>query len=206
MVPIYGELLFLHDLCFLYTVKDTGILRRPHRSFYIPDIRPCWWCDPLFGTLYGKISYKTQKQMGKQTAAYVCSDGIICVNKDYMLNSKQWAYVLAHCYLHFAFGHFDSDKIPGYESQDSQGHTIRRNSFDAFLWNEACDIYISRFLEDIKFGEPLYNATSQMPGGLSDEQSIYDYLLMENASKEEQLYGTAAPNQLDMHGLEKTII
>lgn len=161
---------------------------------------------PLFGTLYGKISYKTQKQMGKQTAAYVCSNGIICVNKDCMLNPKQWAYVLAHCYLHLAFGHFDSDKIPGYESQDVQGHTIRRNPFDVFLWNEACDIYISRFLEDIKFGEPLYNATSQMPGGLSDEQSIYDYLLMENASKEEQLYGTAAPNQLDMHGLEKPII
>ena len=161
---------------------------------------------PLFGHLYGTLSYKNQQQMGKQTVAYVCSNGTICINKDFVLNPKQWAYVIAHCYLHLAFGHFDSDKMPAYESMDSQSNIIRRNVFDAFLWNEACDIYIHRFLEDIKFGEPLYNAMSQIPGGLSDEQSIYDYLIMEKASKEEQLYGTAAPNQLDMHGLDKPII
>ena len=55
------------------------------------------------------------KKAGKQTVAYVCSNGTICINKDFVLNPKQWAYVIAHCYLHLAFGHFDSDKMPAYE-------------------------------------------------------------------------------------------
>lgn len=161
---------------------------------------------PLFGNLYGKLIYKNRSQMGRQAAAFVCRNGDICINQDFSMNPKQWAYVIAHCYLHLAFGHFDSEKIPGYETEDLQGNSIRRNKFDAFLWNEACDIYIHRFLEDIKFGEPLYNGMDQIPGGLSDEQNIYEYLLIINASKNEQLFGTASSNQLDMHGLECPIV
>lgn len=161
---------------------------------------------PLFGNLYGNLIFKKEKQMGKYTAAYVCRNGEIYINGDFDLNPRQWAFVVAHCCLHLAFGHFDAEKIPGYEHRDSQGKVVRKNLFDAFLWNEACDIYICRFLEDIKFGEPLFSETAQLPGNLKDEQDIYEYLLSANVSKTEQMYGTAAKSQMDMHGLDKPII
>ena len=45
MLPIYAGLLFLHDPWSQYTVKDTGIVHRLLRSFYIPYIHPCLLYD-----------------------------------------------------------------------------------------------------------------------------------------------------------------
>lgn len=161
---------------------------------------------PLFGRLLGTQMIKGYQQMGRDTAAYVCRDGKIYLNKDFQLNAGQWAFVIAHCYLHLAFGHFDAEKIPGCGMEDIQENNQKKNTFDPFLWNEACDIYIQRFLTDIKFGEPLYQGREQIPTDLKDEQSIYWYLWSEKTVTREQMYGTAAKNALDMHGLEKPII
>lgn len=162
---------------------------------------------PLFGQLYSRITYRGKNAMGKDTPAIVDSDGYIYVNKDVYMSPKQWAYAIAHCELHLAFGHFDDENMPGYEIVDENGIKSKKLSFNKFLWNEACDIYINRFLTDIKFGEPLYSVLeSPMPGNLSDELSIYNYLVENNFSDTEHLYGTAAKNQLDMQGLDHPIV
>jgi len=58
-----------------------------------------------------------------------------------------WAYAMAHCLLHLAFGHFDRQNMP------NNGEGLNKR-----VWNKACDIYIDRFLEDVKLGTPCHQA------------------------------------------------
>ncbi len=44
-------------------------------------------------------------------------NGHICLNKDMSLSPAEWAYTIAHCMLHNVFGHFDGEKMPGYEKK-----------------------------------------------------------------------------------------
>ena len=122
----------------------------------------------MFQYLKGDIYTRPNRIYSKGGAAIVDKKGDIYVNTKCPLNANQWAYVLAHCLLQLAFGHFDNDKIP----RDKEG------KFQPNIWNRACDIYIARFLADIKFGEPIcpdpadtYNIK------LNDELKIYEYLL-----------------------------
>lgn len=161
---------------------------------------------PLFGGLGGDLIIETKDRLGAKTAAMVSSNGSIYVNKSFYMPPDQWIFAIAHCELHLAFGHFDEDHVPGYEMETRDGVKRKKASFRPFLWNEACDIYITKFLTDIKLGEPLYDIQyAPLSGGLRDELQIYDYLVEHHYSESEQLFGTAAPNQCDMIGLEKPL-
>lgn len=149
---------------------------------------------PLFSQMKGIFIECQKSSMGKECAALVSSCGQIYLNKSIYLSPKQWIYVIAHCLLHLAFGHFDEDKMP-------------EHGFNRMLWNIACDIYIAKFLADIKFGESLCSdPVSSFPGSLSDEKKIYQYLLEQHAPETDHRYGTASPSQPDMLGLEHPII
>ncbi|MBQ3971999.1 MAG: hypothetical protein II687_07340, partial [Selenomonadaceae bacterium] len=132
---------------------------------------------PLFGELHREERYyiEDSRKMGKHTAAYVSYtfvshrysrwnyyytkwQGAIFLNKDFPLSPAQWAYTIAHCELHLAFGHFDGERMPGYEKVSEDGTKERVFSIDAKLWNAACDIYIAKFLDGIKFGQSLPNS------------------------------------------------
>ena len=76
---------------------------------------------PLFSLLEGDIYLSPGKTSGKNAAAVVDHKGNIFVNVNCSLNPDEWAYVLAHCLLHLAFGHFDKDKIP----RDAAGFIIQ---------------------------------------------------------------------------------
>ena len=118
--------------------------------------------------LYG-ITISGNKVMGNNQAAcvqykftagraypkYVAE---IFLNKDYHLSPEEWAYTLAHCELHLAFGHFDANKMPGYDVEEPDGAITWKVSCDTALWNHACDIYIAKFLTDIKFFRPTLTA------------------------------------------------
>ncbi|MDE7324891.1 MAG: hypothetical protein K2N63_01195 [Lachnospiraceae bacterium] len=152
--------------------------------------------------------------MGKDSA-YVYGDGTICVNKDALLTPEQWAYTIAHCKLHLAFGHFDAQRMPGYE-KESDGSFEWVVSCNKMIWNMACDIYISKFLRDIKFGSPTcVNPVDFFAGNFSDEKKIYQYLMehgysaggtgaLDSLSGRNAFgynsFGTA--KGMDMHGLE----
>ncbi|MCI8670186.1 MAG: hypothetical protein HFI34_11830 [Lachnospiraceae bacterium] len=161
----------------------------------------------LFSQLYNQIIIHDKILMGKDCAAYVDSNGYIYVNKDISLTENQWAYVIAHCELHLAFGHFDAEHMPGYITEESDGSNIKIPSFNKYIWNASCNIYIAKFLHDIGSFSPICpDPAASFPGSLTDELKIYDYLIEHNTPESDQRYGTAGAGQLDMKGLERPLV
>lgn len=157
----------------------------------------------LFGNCFFIRTYYDGRNPGSKVMATVTSDGTIALNETAALSPKQWAYVIAHNLLHIAFGHFDADKMPGYTVTDENGNTAKKVQCDLLLWNMACDIYVDKFLADIKFGQSIHdNVAAVFPGGLDDECKIYHYLVENNISASSNTFGTAAIGSLDMKGLE----
>ncbi len=151
---------------------------------------------PLLKNLKGDIHMKGKYTNGKGYAV-VDKAGNVYVNPSRRLTANQWAHVLAHCLLHLAFGHFDKDNIP-FDATEK---------FNKYLWNKACDIYITRFLTDIRFGETLcQDPATAYSFKLDKEQKIYEHLLQMRDDGSTQSYGTNASEQLDMSGLEQPII
>lgn len=147
---------------------------------------------PLFGRMHNIFDAVPKSRIGKNIPAKVNSSGIIYLNKDCDKTPKEWAYIIAHCILHLAFGHFDKERMP------------ENNNIN--LWNMACDIYITHFLADIKFGTTDIDANQlNMYGSLSSELKIYDYLAEHNVSENFGGYGTAGDFP-DMIGLESPIV
>ena len=57
------------------------------------------------------------------------------------------------------------------------GERGRQGSCDLKRWNLACDIFIGKFLADMKFGEQSSrNPAELFPFSLTDERKIYDHL------------------------------
>ena len=86
----------------------------------------------MFNHAYIELRQVENNILGKDCAAIAQSDGKIFLNKNFKLNASEWEYIIAHCILHLAFGHFDADKIPA--------------PCNKKIWNMACDIYIAKFL------------------------------------------------------------
>ena len=120
---------------------------------------------PLFRWCYGRIFRVNKNDIGAATMCLAYSDECIKANEDYPLTPKQWAYVLAHNILHLAFGHFDAEKMPGYDITLADGTKERKIECDPLLWNMACDIYITKFLADIKFGQAINDDPMNMISG-----------------------------------------
>ena len=99
-------------------------------------------------------------------------------NETKCLSPKQWAYVIAHNMLHLAFGHFDAEQMPGYTITDATGCKKKITEIQPLLWNMACDIYVDKFLSDIKFGQSIHeNVSGLFSGNMDDEVKIYHSLL-----------------------------
>ena len=132
---------------------------------------------PLFGKLYIRTDMVPKSRLGKSIPAKVSSSGWIYLNKDCDRQPAEWAYIIAHCMLHLSFGHFDAERMPGYMQQISEKQQKWVNQYDPNLWNMACDIFIARFLADIKFGRSDIDATRlAVYGSGADELKIYNYL------------------------------
>ena len=162
---------------------------------------------PIFRYCLPCFCRTSKNQLGSNTICIVASDGTIMANKDYPLSPKQWSYVLAHNLLHLAFGHFDAEKMPGYYITHADGRTEKKVDCNISLWNMACDIYISNFLADIKFGQSINNDLLNLASqNFSDETQIYRYLTDNQISATCNSYGTAALGLPDMQGLEKPLV
>ena len=160
----------------------------------------------LFAYLLGWIEIRDKFRMGKH-AGITDQGGHIYLNKDVQLSEKQWAFVIAHCLLHLAFGHFDAERMPRYQTEGADGISKRKTSVDPLLWNMACDIYIDRFLSEVKFGEPLCDEASLRAVGGSDELAVYERLLtLKSDKRPPHIYGTAAVGSMDMQGLNEPVI
>ena len=102
---------------------------------------------PLFGHIDIRTEIVQKSRLGKNIPAKVSSSGIVYLNKDCDRQPKEWAYIIAHCMLHLSFGHFDAERMPGYRQQITEKQQKWVNKYDPDLWNMACDIFISRFLD-----------------------------------------------------------
>ena len=157
---------------------------------------------PLFGKLDMSLNIVPKSKLGKNVPAKVSSTGHIYLNKDCDRQPKEWAYLIAHCMLHLSFGHFDADRMPGYWQQISEKNQKWINRYDPGLWNMACDIYISRFLADIRFGKTdIDPAFLNTYGNSAGEQGIYEKLESGHVQPDHTLFGTAG-EQPDMIGTE----
>lgn len=169
--------------------------------------------SPLFSRLFGEMHVLGKDRMGKETAAFATLERgwgstfsyHIYLNKDYPLAPDEWAYVIAHCLLHFAFGHFDADRVPYREMVTPDGKVERKPSFHHEFWNMACDIYVARFLEDVKFGKSICPSTEPYRGMGRDERQIYAWLL-EHGIPEGAYFGTAKVGIMDMRGLDEPAV
>lgn len=82
----------------------------------------------------------------------------------------------------------------------------RRANFNALLWHMVCDIYINKFLADIKFGESIHRSSSAVcPGTLNDDLSIYEYLVNAKITGFNNILNTAATGTCDLRGLDKLL-
>lgn len=163
---------------------------------------------PLFGEcyrIYERIS--NRKILGDKTICTISSDGWLMLNEDITLAPEQWAYVIAHNILHLAFGHFDADKMPGYNIVDSSGKQEKKVDCNPLLWNMACDIYVNKFLSDIKFGGSIHSdIVTPLRMIPDDEIKIYEALEELGITGSNNPYGTAAIGTFDMNGLEKPLV
>ena len=150
---------------------------------------------PLFSQLDGTIITKASHLADKDSIACVTKNGEIYVNMQEKLDAQEWAYVFAHHLLHLSFGHFDQDKMP-------TGTEIY-----PLVWNKACDIYVTRFLEDIGFGMSLFHDPAmEYSIKLNDEVKIYEYLLQTEGISPKQTYGFNDNNTADMIGIGAPIV
>lgn len=162
---------------------------------------------PLFGQCYHvKTRVCNRNSLGVTTMCVVDAGGYLYLNEDFVLSPKQWAYVIAHNILHLAFAHFDADTMPGYIVTDPDGNRKKIVECDPLLWNMACDIYVNKFLLDIKFGQSIHDCSHQyLSGGHTDERKIYDHLLSSGISGNSNVFGTSAIGTCDMKGIEKPV-
>lgn len=154
---------------------------------------------PLLRAMYVSLELQDNSKMDKNCAAYVDSrystrwhgeEPRVFLNRNFLLTPEEWVFTIAHCELHLAFGHFDAEKIPA--------------NCDLRLWNMACDIYITKFLVEAKFGTPRCSL-ELYTGPTKDELSIYEYLQEHRELCDRFYFGTAAPHIPDMKNLDRPL-
>jgi len=146
---------------------------------------------PLFRRLDIDLEIVPKNRLSKGTSAISCESGDVLLNPYENNTPEEWAYFIAHCMLHLCFGHFETKNMPGYNSESKTSNCDRK------LWNMACDIYITKFLSDIKFGKAVCEISDKSLM-LSDERKIYDSLIRKNIPFNANIYGTSQAGAPDM--------
>ena len=127
---------------------------------------------PLFGRLL-EHCIPEEYPKGFEGSACISPEGLVTVNTRILHTPEEWAYIVAHLLLHLGLGHTNPEKV-------SRG-------IDERCWNIACDIYVTKFLRDIRFpGEPAAaDCLEDVPGNLKSERDLYQWLV-ENENEQPQ--------------------
>ncbi|MDR1873705.1 MAG: hypothetical protein LBQ90_01645 [Synergistaceae bacterium] len=120
--------------------------------------------NPIFSRLLRYVHVETEDAAIQKTKDFACcySDAVICVNRSQRLAPGEWAYVLAHGLLHYAFWHFEEEGV------------VRT---DPVRWNIACDMYVTRFLRDVKLFTPPAEMSTELPCPPLSEEELYRRLM-----------------------------
>ncbi len=136
---------------------------------------------PMFSPLYSHASIiRHEKQIHAEKGwAFVSNNGYIYVNPAKTASPEEWTYILAHCLLHLAFGHFQEKEKP-------------------FEWNIACDCFIAKFLSDLKFGKAPEEMRYRMDFPGRSEEKLYEIFSFKGIEEHLQIFGTAGEGVRDM--------
>ncbi|MCL2011094.1 MAG: hypothetical protein FWG71_11210 [Synergistaceae bacterium] len=156
--------------------------------------------NPIFAPLLRHVHVNTNDAAIRETQDFArcVSSRTIRVNRSKRLMPEEWAYVLAHCLMHYALWHF--------EEKDEKNSYIRA---DPVKWNVACDMYVTRFLGEVKLFTPPVFVNAEFPFPPLSEEELYRRLMpleldeshrgfstgagytdMETVSKRDYYYGT----------------
>jgi predicted metal-dependent peptidase len=136
---------------------------------------------PLFAPLMARSNvYRQQSRLCPADGWAVVTDlGGIHVHSTRRAEPQEWVYVLAHCLLHLAFSHF----------------VRNRRTME---WNAACDVFVTRFLNDLKMGKPPEELRAvDLPGG--NEESLYDLFCADGIPKHLLNLSTGGSQGLDIY-------
>ena len=134
---------------------------------------------PIFSHLYSYAHLMQREEMPypKDGLMTVAARGTIYCHPTRRAAPEHWARALGHCLLHLGMGHFGQKEQP-------------------ILWNLACDLVVEKFLNDLKFGLPWYNAV--LPEGITEEKKLYEHFLEMGAGPKYRGFGTAGDTASDM--------
>jgi predicted metal-dependent peptidase len=137
---------------------------------------------PLFGQLVGRgrVYRGDSGQFPANGWATVSGYGTIQVHPKRRGAPEEWAWVLAHCALHMGLGHL-------------------RKMDDPIAWQAACDVFIARFLRDLKFGRPPAELVIDVDAlGAQSEERLYEAFRLRGVPPQLVGAGTAGPGCPDM--------
>ncbi len=170
------------------------------RARALENLQDGWWevsRHHLFVSIAKHIRLVKDSELCPRDGwAIVTAHGDIHVNVLRLALSEEWTYVLAHCLLHLAFGHFQEQK--------------RHHEHE---WNAACDCYIAKFLEDLALGTPpkelatlLFDLRSQTGVSVHTEEKLYRVFCEHGLPAELKPTGTAGKDARDMlYASEKVV-
>lgn len=153
----------------------------PATKAYVAGTRMVYG-HPLFEPLAHRTHFVRQKNnyCPADGWAVVLENGLVHVHPTRRGEPEEWAYVLGHCLLHLAFGHF----------------RVGEKTLD---WNAACDVVIARFLGDLKFGRcPLDMLCDLRDVRADDEEKLYRRFREGTISEELRALGTGGRASGDM--------
>lgn len=136
---------------------------------------------PIFGRLVENITVhrSNDNQCPNDGWAVAHSCGVIYIHNKRVGEPQEWAYVIAHCLLHFAFDHFQTKQFQK-------------------EWNIACDAFVAKFLADIKFGRPPDELQGDFAIGAQDEDRLHDKICRDGVGSDLKNRGVAGPFANDM--------
>jgi predicted metal-dependent peptidase len=121
--------------------------------------------------------------------AVVFQNGVIRWNESLLAEPEEWLYVFAHGLLHLGFGHFHLPE----EIRASGGNPRAMNN-----WQAACDVFVTRFLADLKLGKPpeQYRYLPALP--VQSELALYERFCNEGIPQELRGLSIAGTDRPDM--------
>ncbi len=140
---------------------------------------------PLFSPLFFRTNlHRNVHQNSCPPGGWAIANhrGAIYVHPKRRAAPDEWIWVIGHCLLHYGFGHFQVRARPE-------------------LWNVACDLFVDRFLADLKLGRrPSEIPELTLPPGApsTSENALYDWLFENGLPPELRGGGTAGPGTCDL--------
>jgi len=170
--------------------KETWASER-FRMRALENLQDGWWevsHHHLFHSIANCATLVKESELCPRDGwAVVTEHGDIHVNVMRLAPPPEWEYVLAHCLLHLAFGHFQ-------EQKRHHGHA----------WNMACDCYIAKFLEDLELGTVpkalstlLFDLRSKAGASVHTEEKLYR-VFCEHGLPDLKPTGSGGSEALDM--------